>query len=395
MFLLTAGRRPACYKRPMMSPRRLVFLLAIPLAALVILLVMLKRMVPHADYDRSVCAQPPLRTVEARNAAMEAGYEIDRRYDCITKASFAAIEQERRAHAAAQGRASAPAVAPADAEPTLAEARRGFRTALVLPPDTGSPLPEPPPQLFVRSEYRNALNDALPVFVTPDPKDGRRHPAILWLTGGNPNSMGDVWTPQPPANDQTASAFREAGAVLMFATLRGGNGRGAAREYFFGEVDDVLAAAQRLAQLPYVDPAQIYLGGHSTGGTLALLAAEVGGPFKAVFAFGPVGEVDRYGDPAVDFRRLPEQELRLRSPIHWTSGIAMPTYLIEGRGTPGNIDELEAICRRNRNPLLHCIPVAGANHFSVLAPVTKAIAARIVVGVPGAQEILRPDEFGR
>ena len=44
---------------------------------------------------------------------------------------------------------------------------------------------------------------------------------------------------------------------MMFPTLRGGNtdirGR---KEFFYGEVDDVHAAANHLARLPYVDPAR-------------------------------------------------------------------------------------------------------------------------------------------
>jgi dipeptidyl aminopeptidase/acylaminoacyl peptidase len=56
--------------------------------------------------------------------------------------------------------------------------------------------------------------------------------------------------------------------------LRGGNDNPGRREGFLGEVDDVLAAADHLSKLPHIDPTQIYLGGHSTGGTLALLVAE-------------------------------------------------------------------------------------------------------------------------
>ena len=60
----------------------------------------------ESDYDKSACAGPPLRTVEARNAAMEAGYTINRQYDCIDQASFASINREKAAwqsgHRAAQ-----------------------------------------------------------------------------------------------------------------------------------------------------------------------------------------------------------------------------------------------------------------------------------------------------
>ena len=134
---------------------------------------------------------------------------------------------------------------------------------------------------------------------------------------------------------------------MMFPTLRGGNTDAGGKEFFFGEVDDVLAAAEHLAELPYVDAQYIYLGGHSTGGTLALLTAEASTRFKAVFAFGAVSRIDRYPaslvpdfDPADSCART-----RLRSPIHWLDGITTPTWLIEGTEAPGNHDELDGAVR--------------------------------------------------
>ena len=41
-----------------------------------------------AEYQ-AICHGPPLRTVEARNQALEDGYEVIRMFDCIGKASYA------------------------------------------------------------------------------------------------------------------------------------------------------------------------------------------------------------------------------------------------------------------------------------------------------------------
>jgi len=49
---------------------------------------------PSADY-LSVCEGQPLRTVERRNQAMEDGYEIDRRYNCITKQSAKVLAEQK------------------------------------------------------------------------------------------------------------------------------------------------------------------------------------------------------------------------------------------------------------------------------------------------------------
>lgn len=55
--------------------------------------------------------------------------------------------------------------------------------------------------------------------------------------------------------------------MMMFPSQRGGNDNPGKREGFLGEADDILAATDHLEKLPHVDPDQIYLGGHSTGGT--------------------------------------------------------------------------------------------------------------------------------
>lgn len=279
--------------------------------------------------------------------------------------------------------------------PTLSEVRRAFATRISQHATAPLPLPEPPAALFVRTDVPSANGSTLPAFLTPDPRDGRKHPAIIWLTGGDTNSLDDFWTPGPESHDESASAFRNAGVVMMFPTLRGGNANPSGKEFFFGEVDDVLAAAEHLARQSYVDPEQIYLGGHSTGGTLALLTAETSGRFKAVFAFGPVARVDRYPLSLVpaDLGDQNSPERRMRSPIYWLHGITSPTYLIEGKRLPGNRVDVEELCAKSRNPQIHCILADGYDHFSVLSRVSRVIAARLSVAgeIPFA---IQPDEFG-
>ena len=328
-----------------------------------------------------ICHGPRLTTVQERNDAMEAGYAIHPVYGCIEKQSFEAAEKERVAWEQAQAkRVDAQRQQMASAGKTsFAQARHGFRTAIVEKDAARLPLPTPPPYLFVRSDYKNPQNYTLTGYMSPDPGDGKRHPAIIWLSGGDTNSLDDFWTPGPDENDQSARAFREAGVIMVFVTLRGGNGHRSQREWFLGEVDDVLAAAAQLAQIAYVDPGQIYLGGHSTGGTLALLVAASGSHFKAVFALGPVARPDGYPRNIVnvDFSAYDPMELKLRSPVFWLDDIGQPTYVIEGTASPSNVADLEELCERSDNPQLHCLRVAGADHFSVIRRATKVIAARI------------------
>jgi pimeloyl-ACP methyl ester carboxylesterase len=343
------------------------------------------------------CAGPPVESNEDRQAAYEKGYTINQRFDCIDRKSYEAVQRENAANELAgkqkaEARSSLPAVR---SEPALRAAREGFTTK-VARPAPGTPLPAPPSQLFIRSDYRNPQDRTLAAYVTPDPGDGQKHPAIVWLTGGDSSSLDDFWSEGTPANDQSASAYRKAGLVMMFPTLRGGNTDAGGKEFFYGEVDDVLAAAEHLAQLPYVDAQYIYLGGHSTGGTLALLTAESSTRFKAVFAFCAVTRMNRYPDSLVPDAVLSDSdENRLRSPIHWLDGISTPTWLIEGAESPGNGEELDDLCQHTRNPAVHCIAVPGFNHFSVLGHVSRVIAARLSVANSGVEFSLRPQEFQR
>jgi dipeptidyl aminopeptidase/acylaminoacyl peptidase len=238
------------------------------------------------------------------------------------------------------------------------------------------PVETPPPHVFRIVHYDSAVGK-LPAYLSPDPQDGQKHPAIIWITGGDCNTIGDVWSEAPRDNDQTASAFRRAGIPMMFPSLRGGNDNPGTREGFFGEVDDVIAAADYLAGQPFVDPERIYLGGHSTGGTLVLLVAASSDRFRAVFSFGPVDDVSGYGlnSEYLPFNTWNRSEIQLRSPIRWLHSIQSPVFVFEGTG--GNIDCLRAMKRRSKNPLLTCLAVKGADHFSILAPTNDLIAGRI------------------
>src|SRR6185369_14722681 len=218
----------------------------------------------------------------------------------------------------------------------------------------------------------------LPAYLTADPRDGRKHPAIVWITGGDCNTIDDgIFKPAPASDDQTAGAFRRAGIVTLYPSLRGGNDSPAPKEGFFGEVDDILAATDFLARQSFVDPQRIYLGGHSTGGTLALLVAESTGRFRAVFVSGAVGDVRGYSSDYLPFDRT-EKEMELRAPIRWLDTIKTPVFLFEGTGRPTNIGPLNEMAHATSNPWLHFYPVQRSNHFSVLLPLTELIAAKIL-----------------
>ncbi|VTR97802.1 prolyl oligopeptidase family serine peptidase [Tuwongella immobilis] len=268
---------------------------------------------------------------------------------------------------------------PQDNDISLTEARQGFQTTL-LPSEPASkptPVQKPPAEIFSLVQY-DAPPGKLAAYLTPDPKDGKKHPAIIWITGGDCNTIdAGCWKDAGILGGQSASEYRKAGLMMMFPSLRGGNDNPGKKEGFLGEVDDVLAAAAFLRTQPFIDPNRIYLGGHSTGGTLALLTAASSDAFRAVFSFGPVEDILRYGIDNTAFSLQNPTELQLRSPINWLHSIRSPVFVFEGESN-GNAAALRTMAKRSLNPKLQFFVVPGANHFNILGPTNQLLAKKLL-----------------
>lgn len=263
---------------------------------------------------------------------------------------------------------------------TLLQVRQAHQTNIVSEgEDVGPPDAPPADAPFELIKYTSPVGE-LAAYLTKDPNDGQKHSAIVWITGGDNNSIGDVWSQPDRSNSQSASAFRKAGIVMMFPSQRGGNDNPGKREGFYGEVDDILAATDHLAKLPYVDPDQIYLGGHSTGGTMAMIVGECTARYKAVIALGPVAAVKQYGGDYLYTDMEDEQELKLRSPLYWLSDVKSPMFVIEG-ADGGNWDgSIDIMAELSHNSQIRFFPVPNHDHFTVIAPVAELLASQIVAG---------------
>ncbi|HYF36211.1 MAG TPA: prolyl oligopeptidase family serine peptidase [Prosthecobacter sp.] len=259
---------------------------------------------------------------------------------------------------------------------SLAGFKAEHHTKLVRQEKIGEPVPEPPEGMFDRVGYDTMLGK-MAAYVSPDPKDGKKHPIIIWRVGGFANSIGGTeWEKAEPDNDQSAAQYRKAGVLMMYHSLRGGNMNPGFIEGCYGEVEDLLAAAAFAKKLPYVDPEQIYLGGHSVGGTLALLAAAMDkNPFKAVIAFGPIHSTAEYGPKNVPFDVEDKMEIAGRAPVIFLNTIGVDTWVIEG--TKGNVESLRHMRKFSQNPKVRFVEVPG-NHFEILAPLNAVVAKRIL-----------------
>ncbi len=244
------------------------------------------------------------------------------------------------------------------------------------------PADVPPKELFELIHYTSPAG-RLAAYVTPNPGDGKRHPAMVWAHGGF-GGIGDFfWSAQAKRNDQSARAFREAGIVLMAPSWRGENDNPGRFELFYGEIEDMLAAVEYVKTLPYVDPERVYIGGHSTGGTVTLLSAVASDKFRAAFSLGgmPDGEAvlgDGKGYGNIPYNPRSRLDHQLRSAIRYTQFIKRPTFYFEGQRSAytAAAAAMQARAKLTGAPF-HAFDMPG-DHFDILHPLTHLIARKIL-----------------
>lgn len=243
-----------------------------------------------------------------------------------------------------------------------------------VPVDRTPPVPPPVPHLeLVRYAAPLGMQWA---YATPV-REGTHRPAVVYVQGGFDWGIGDVWTPQMFDDDQSGAAFQREDLVVMYPSLRGSHDNPGRNECFLGEVDDLVAAGAHLAARPDVDPARIYLVGHSTGGTLALLVAAAPSRFAGVFAFGPSATAD-YGEGGCFPEGLDELELKVRSPIDYVDVVRTPTWVVEGSG--GNVDSMDWMREHVADAPVRFLVVDELDHFTVLRAGTDVLADAISRG---------------
>ena len=238
--------------------------------------------------------------------------------------------------------------------------------------------PEPPPELYRSIRYPSPVG-TLAAYISPEPTDGIKRPAIIWAHGGY-GGISDTWDPE---NDQNPRALLHKDFVLMCPSWRHENDNPGTFELFLGEVDDLLAAVQYLRGLSYVDAERIYIVGYSVGGTLALLAAESTNTFRAAFCIGATADMARFfsdgkGDGPVPFDVRDQNEVAIRDPMRFVKSLRVPTFYFEG----GNAWEAPAACKmelvaEKAGRPFHTVIVPGAHHWSVLQPAMTLIADKI------------------
>jgi dipeptidyl aminopeptidase/acylaminoacyl peptidase len=210
-----------------------------------------------------------------------------------------------------------------------AEVRKRFRTKLLRegPPPQKNAMPQPP-EGATEVEYPSGELSLKAWVNRPADNPELSRPAVLFLHGGFALGRSD-WEMTRP--------YRDAGFIVLMPTLRGENGQPGVFSLFYDEVGDVLAATEYLAEQPFVDPQRLFVAGHSSGGTLTLLAAMASGRFRAASSFS--GSPDQAlfirHAPGPVVRNLPfdksdPRELQVRSPLAYATSFKCPVRIYYG-----------------------------------------------------------------
>lgn len=207
-----------------------------------------------------------------------------------------------------------------------AKARRHFHSNILQKgpaPGEFEPLGTPPEAQ--RVTYCSGADGSLELvaWITPYEPSRTLKPAVLFLHGGNATGDGH-WALMKP--------YADAGFVAMLPTMRGENGQPGVFSGFYDEVDDALAAAAYLENLPGIDRNRIFLAGHSIGGTMALLTA-LARPFRAAVPMSANPDAWSFFNhfkEDIRFDTSNEREFIMRSAVCFAGGFNCPVLLLRG-----------------------------------------------------------------
>lgn len=285
-----------------------------------------------------------------------------------------------------------PAPGPKAAE-TLESARRGFHTA-----ERGSSFmasgeaPDPVADADV-IKYSSPGVGELSAYFSKPRRAAKRRPAVVWAHGGFGAIGPDDW--------EQARPFHDADCELMVPSFRGENKNKGQFEMFYGEVDDLLAAVEYVRSRPGVDPGRVYVAGHSSGGTLVLLAATTGTTkVRAFFSVAGLADVEEflretngrgYAQATPPFDVNDSKEARLRSALPFVGAIRRPVYFFAPRSDAlysRQAEEMERRAKALSVPFEKHI-FANPDHFTIVGPTVRLLAKKVAADTLGKESTIR------
>lgn len=203
--------------------------------------------------------------------------------------------------------------------------RSNFETNLIHQAPSPQKYENELPPAGVREVQYNSSGLILRAWLSEDPGDNITRPAVVYAHGGFAFGESD-W--------RDAQKFIDQGFILMTPMLRGENGNPGNFEFFYGEVEDLIAAADYLSNVSYVDRDKIFLCGHSSGGTLSILTSMMPSKYKSIASFGGSPDQKSFFNSgwwrSAPFDIKNSKEIELRSPLAYTDSIVKPLLIYVG-----------------------------------------------------------------
>src|SRR5436189_3409589 len=172
-------------------------------------------------------------------------------------------------------------------------------------------------------------------------RPGQKYPVLMLIHGGPQGEWGESWTYR-----WNAQVFAGAGYVVVMPNIRGSVGFG---QKFIDEIngdwggrayDDLMAATDYAAKLPYVDPNRMAAAGGSYGGYMVDWVLGHTQRFKALISHAGVynlasefGATEELWFPLWEFGGTPWDRLEVYhkwSPDHYVPEFKTPTLVIHG-----------------------------------------------------------------
>ena len=252
---------------------------------------------------------------------------------------------------------------------TLSEARKAYSTHLILNAKA--------PQNYVQSpapigaqEVTYASGELRLKGWLSTTRSGKSAPAVVFLHGGFAID-GDDWA--------VGQELVKQGYVVFMPQLRAENCNAGNFEMFGGEVDDAIAAGVYLQGVPGIDPKRIYLMGHSVGGSLAILAAQLPSPYKASASLSGFARLTEWIDHfprTLPFDLKNASERAIRDPFLYVSSVQVPLFIFTEESNSYAIEANTTFCQAVAKTSGCRHAVIKGNHQTMIEPAIRAAIAQ-------------------
>jgi dipeptidyl aminopeptidase/acylaminoacyl peptidase len=199
-----------------------------------------------------------------------------------------------------------------------------------------------------RLTYRSDGLDVYAYLYRPtDPPRDRQLPVVVFNRG---SYIRDDFSPEVL---MPGHRLARQGYLVIAPMLRGSGGAQGHDEMGGADLHDVFNIVAVIKEIPYADPARIFLYGESRGGIMSLLAAKERFPARAIAVYGAITDLGAYLAENTAVRRLaptiwpgfPGNEAEIvesRSAVRWAERLNVPVLLMNG-GDDTDVSPLHAI----------------------------------------------------